>query len=184
MTTVARSGAGHGGRRRFGAGGRAAAHGDGVGRVGGAGGAGEEVRVPLVEREGRGLRLTASGEAYASYARAILGLHEEAMAAARGDRDPERGRVRVAAVTTAGAHPPAALATFVDQHPGVDLRLEVGTSERIWELFAAHEVDLLIGAGRRGTWTTRWCARCTGTCWWSWRRRGWRRSSTLAGRGG
>jgi DNA-binding transcriptional LysR family regulator len=106
----------------------------------------KEVRVPLVEREGRGLRLTASGEAYASYARAILGLHEEAMAAARGDRDPERGRVRVAAVTTAGEHIlPAALATFLDQHPGVDLRLEVGTSERIWELFAAHEVDLLIG---------------------------------------
>ena len=33
-----------------------------------------EVRVPLVERDGRGLRLTASGQAYSAYARAILGL--------------------------------------------------------------------------------------------------------------
>jgi Bacterial regulatory helix-turn-helix protein, lysR family len=31
-----------------------------------------EVRVPLVEREGRGVRLTASGRAYAGYARTIL----------------------------------------------------------------------------------------------------------------
>src|SRR5713101_5092480 len=63
-----------------------------------------EVRVPLVERDGRGLRLTASGQAYSGYARAILGLHEEGLAAARGDRDPERGRVRVAAVSTAGEY--------------------------------------------------------------------------------
>jgi len=33
-----------------------------------------EVRVPLVERDGRGLRLTTSGQAYSVYARAILGL--------------------------------------------------------------------------------------------------------------
>ena len=63
-----------------------------------------EVRVPLVEREGRGLRLTGPGQAYAGYARQILGLHEEALAAARSGQDPERGRVRVAAVTTAGEH--------------------------------------------------------------------------------
>ena len=43
-----------------------------------------------------------SSQAYPVYARAILGLHEEGLAAARGDRDPERGRVRVAAVSTRG----------------------------------------------------------------------------------
>ena len=41
-----------------------------------------EVRVPLVERDGRGLRLTGPGQAYAGYARAILGLHDEGLAAA------------------------------------------------------------------------------------------------------
>ncbi len=105
-----------------------------------------EVRVPLVERDGRGLRLTPSGQAYSAYARAILGLHEEGLAAARGDRDPERGRVRVAATTTAGEYLlPTALASFLNQHPAVDLRLEVGSSERLWALFAAHEADLVIG---------------------------------------
>ena len=105
-----------------------------------------EVRVPLVEREGRGLRLTASGRAYSGYARTILGLHEEGLAAARGDGDPERGRVRVAATATAGEYLlPAVLAGFLTHHPGVDLRLEVGSSERLWALFAAHEADLVIG---------------------------------------
>jgi DNA-binding transcriptional LysR family regulator len=94
-----------------------------------------EVGVPLVEREGRGLRLTTAGQAFAGYARTILGLHEEALAAARGHLDPEGGRVRVAAVTTAGEHVlPASLAAFLGRHPGVDLRLEVGTSEHVWAL--------------------------------------------------
>ena len=88
-----------------------------------------EVRVPLVERDGRGLRLTAAGQAYSRYARAILGLHEEGLAAARADRDPERGRVRVAAVSTAGEYLlPAVLASFLARHPAVDIGLEVGSS--------------------------------------------------------
>lgn len=106
----------------------------------------KEIRAPLVERDGRGLRLTGAGQAYAGYARQILGLHEEALAAARAGQDPERGRVRVAAVTTAGEYLlPAQLASFLGAHPGVDLRLEVGSSERMWAMFAAHEADVTIG---------------------------------------
>src|SRR5579875_294795 len=91
-------------------------------------------------------RLTAAGQAYAGYARQILGLHEEALAAARSGHDPERGRVRVAAVTTAGEHLlPGRLASFLGAHPAVDLRLEVGSSERMWAMFAAHEADVMIG---------------------------------------
>ncbi|GAA0663698.1 selenium metabolism-associated LysR family transcriptional regulator [Streptomyces thermocarboxydovorans] len=107
-----------------------------------------EVGVPLVERVGRGLCLTPSGQTYADYARTILGLHDEALTAARGDVDPERGRVRVAAVTTAGEHVlPTVIAGFLAHHPGVDLGLEVGTSEQVWGLLSAHEADLVI-AGR------------------------------------
>ncbi|MBO0803304.1 MAG: LysR family transcriptional regulator [Nocardiopsaceae bacterium] len=105
-----------------------------------------EVRVPLAERDGRGLRLTAAGASYAEYARKILGLHEEALAAARSGRDPEQGTVRVAAVTTAGEQLlPRQLASFLSAHPTVDLRLEVGSSERMWAMFAAHEADVMIG---------------------------------------
>ena len=105
-----------------------------------------EIRAPLVERDGRGLRLTGAGLAYAGYARQILCLHEEALAAARSGHDPEHGRVRVAAVTTAGEHLlPERLASFIKAHPGVDLKLEVGSSERMWAMFAAHEADVMIG---------------------------------------
>jgi DNA-binding transcriptional LysR family regulator len=107
-----------------------------------------EVKAPLVERDGRGLRLTAAGDAYAAYARRILGLHEEALAAARSGTDAARGLVRVAAVPTAGEHVlPATLASFLAANPSVDLRLEVGPSERIWAMFTAHEADVVI-AGR------------------------------------
>ncbi|HEY1917168.1 MAG TPA: LysR family transcriptional regulator [Streptosporangiaceae bacterium] len=107
-----------------------------------------EVGVPLLERDGRGLRLTGPGQAYAGYARSILGLHDEALAAARGESDPARGRIRVAAVTTAGEHVlPGLLKTFLDRYPQMDLQLETGTSERVWGLLAAHQADLVI-AGR------------------------------------
>jgi len=54
--------------------------------------------------------------------------------------------VRVAATATAGEYLlPTVLAEFLSHHPGVDLRLEVGSSERLWSLFAAHEADLVIG---------------------------------------
>jgi LysR family transcriptional regulator, low CO2-responsive transcriptional regulator len=107
-----------------------------------------EVGVPLLERHGRGLRLTGPGRIFAGYAREILGLQEEGLAAARGDADPERARVRVAAVTTAGEHIlPVVIASLRERHPGVALRLEVGNRERVWGLLAAHETDLVI-AGR------------------------------------
>jgi DNA-binding transcriptional LysR family regulator len=75
-------------------------------------------------------------------------MQDEAIAAARSEVDPERGRVRLAAVTTAADHLlPAALGGFLRRHPDVDLRLEVGSSEQVWALFEAHETDVVI-AGR------------------------------------
>jgi LysR family transcriptional regulator, low CO2-responsive transcriptional regulator len=105
-----------------------------------------EVKAPLVERDGRGLRLTPAGVTYAAYARRILGLHEEALAAARSGSDAGRGLVRVAAVPTAGEHLlSTALASFLAAYPAIDLRLEVGPSDRAWAMFAAHEADVMIG---------------------------------------
>ncbi|EHR50204.1 transcriptional regulator [Saccharomonospora marina XMU15] len=109
---------------------------------------GDEVGVPLLERNGRGLRLTPPGETFAEYARAMLGLHDEALSAARGDLDPAHGRIRLAAVTTAADHLlPAVLAGFRADYPDVQLRLDVGTSEHVWALLDRHETDLVI-AGR------------------------------------
>jgi len=105
-----------------------------------------EVGVPLVVREGRGLRLTEAGEVFAGYARRIIGLSDEAMAAAGGAVEPGRGRLRLAAVTSAGEHlTPDLLAAFLARHPEVDISLQVENRQRVWELLAHHEVDLAIG---------------------------------------
>jgi DNA-binding transcriptional LysR family regulator len=110
----------------------------------------KQVGVALVVRDGRGLRLTPAGEALAERARAALALLDEAVAAARGEADPDRGRLRLAAVTTAGEHlAPPLLQSFLHGHPGVSISLEVGNRRRVADLLAHHEVDLVIG-GRPG----------------------------------
>lgn len=107
-----------------------------------------EVGVPLLDRDGRGVRLTPAGLRYAGYARRILGLHAEALAAARGEAAPELGSVRLAAVTTAGEHLiPGLLASFRSRYPGVTLGLEVAPRGVVWPMLAGHEVDLVV-AGR------------------------------------
>jgi DNA-binding transcriptional LysR family regulator len=107
-----------------------------------------EVGVALVSRHGRKIRLTAAGRRYVEYARRILGLHAEAVAAARGEADPEHGSIRLAAVTTAGEHLiPALLASFRAKHPHIAIDLEVASRTRVWPMLAGHEVDLVV-AGR------------------------------------
>jgi LysR family transcriptional regulator, low CO2-responsive transcriptional regulator len=109
---------------------------------------GEEIGVPLLERDGRGVRLTPAGRRYADYARRVLGHLDEAGAAARGEADPERGHVRLGAVTTAGEHLlPGLLAAFRARHPAVELGVDVAPSTRVWAMLAAHEVDVVV-AGR------------------------------------
>lgn len=108
----------------------------------------DEIGIPLVDRHGRGVKLTAAGERYVEYARQILGLHDEAVRAARGEADPENGSVRLAAVTSAGELLiPAALASFRAEHPGVSLTLEVASRNAVWPMLSRHEVDLVV-AGR------------------------------------
>ncbi|MGH9041057.1 MAG: LysR family transcriptional regulator [Acidimicrobiia bacterium] len=106
----------------------------------------KEVGVALVAREGRGLRLTPAGGVFAGYARRILGLADEAVAAAGGAGDPGQGRLRLAAVTSAGEHlAPSLLAAFLARHPGAEVSLEVGNRQQVWDLLTHHEADLAIG---------------------------------------
>jgi LysR family transcriptional regulator, low CO2-responsive transcriptional regulator len=110
-----------------------------------------EVGVPLVDRHGRGVRLTPAGQCYVEYARKILGLHDEAVLAARGEVDPEHGAIRLAAVTTAGELLlPALLASFTAKYPGVDCKLEVASRKAIWPMLASHQADVVV-AGRPPT---------------------------------
>lgn len=108
----------------------------------------ESVGVELMERHGRGSRLTAAGRAFASYARRVLGLLEEGEQAAHGTHDPTQGTVRIAATTTAAEHLlPRSLALFRKAYPDAEVVVEVGNKQRVWAQMRHHEVDVVL-AGR------------------------------------
>ncbi len=105
-----------------------------------------ELNVALVARVGRGLAITPAGRVFDSYARRVLQMVDEGVAATRDALDPESGRVRLAAVTTAGEHVlPRFLASFRARHPHAEVSLEVGNRERLWQMLGEREVDLAIG---------------------------------------
>lgn len=102
--------------------------------------------IQLIRRDGRGLRLTEAGAVYADYVRRVLGLLDEAGTAAAAEADPERGLLRMAAVTTAGEQiVPHLLASFRKRHPQIGIQLEVGNRDRVRALLDRREVDLLLG---------------------------------------
>ena len=104
--------------------------------------------VPLVEADGRGLRLTPAGVIYADYVRRAAGLLDDAARAAAAAADPEHGELRIAAATTAAEQvAPALLAGFRLRHPGVGVLLESGNRQRVTALLERHRVDLVVGSG-------------------------------------
>lgn len=105
-----------------------------------------ELGIQLVERAGRGLVVTPAGVVFARYAKQVLALLETAKAATAEALDPERGQLRLAAVTTAGEHVvPKFLASFRDLHPEAGITLEVGNRDRVWDALEGHEADLAVG---------------------------------------
>ena len=107
-----------------------------------------DVGVSLFERHGRGLRLTDAGSIFAGYARQILGLMDESVAAARTGVAAETGRVRIGAVTTAGEYlVPGLLAGFRTTYPDMDVTLEVGVRDDVLSRLADHHLDVVV-AGR------------------------------------
>lgn len=105
-----------------------------------------EVGTPLTEREGRSVRPTPAGRAFAAYAADVVGLLEQGTRAAREAADSATREVRIAAVTTAGEHiVPPLLEAFSAGHPGVAVSLEVGNRERVFERVRTHQSDIAIG---------------------------------------
>jgi DNA-binding transcriptional LysR family regulator len=107
----------------------------------------------LVTPDGRGLRLTDAGREYASYVRRIIGLLDEAGLAAAARADPERGELRIAAVTTAAEQVvPAILGGFRREHPLTGVRLEAGNRDQVRSLLDRHQVDLVVGGRPEPGW--------------------------------
>jgi DNA-binding transcriptional LysR family regulator len=104
-----------------------------------------ELGVALTERAGRTLRPSAAGAAYAPYAADVLGLLEQGARAAREAAEQEPRGLRISAVTTAGEYlVPQLIQAFRERHPGLEISLDVGNREVVFQRVLDHEVDVAV----------------------------------------
>lgn len=98
---------------------------------------------PLLERDRKRTRLTREGEALVEYARRILNLHDEALAAVS---EPEiAGLVKIGTPDDyAAGFLPQVLSDFAETHPNVEVELRCETSAKIFRAFEKGEVDVAM----------------------------------------
>lgn len=105
-----------------------------------------QVGEPLFRKQGRDLVLTDAGEVVLAYARRILNLNDEAVAAVRG-RAIE-GLVRFGLPADfAEAWLPSALGRFKRAHPAVRIEAVVDRNRRLLERLDKGELDLVLAIG-------------------------------------
>ncbi|NMF91110.1 LysR family transcriptional regulator [Aromatoleum petrolei] len=104
----------------------------------------DAVGLPLYEQVGKRLYLTAAGEALAETARAMLNewlAFGQAIDAMKG---LERGRLRVALVSTAKYFVPRLLGSFCAEHPNIEIALEVLNRDGVVARLRENRDDLYI----------------------------------------
>ncbi|MBT9490580.1 MAG: LysR family transcriptional regulator [Rubrivivax sp.] len=103
------------------------------------------VGLPLFERSGRQVSLTTGGEYLLVYARRVLSALKDAEDAMARLKHVEAGRLDIGLVSTAKYFVPRLLARFREQHPGIELRLQVSANrEQLLALLRGNEIDLAV----------------------------------------
>jgi LysR family transcriptional regulator, low CO2-responsive transcriptional regulator len=105
-----------------------------------------EVGAPLLERDGRGVRPSPAGHAFAPYATDVVGLLEKGRRAAQEAAAATERSLRIAAVTTAAeSFVPALMRTFSLDRPDVRLALTVGNRGQVLDALVTHAADVAVG---------------------------------------
>ncbi len=105
----------------------------------------DDLGVPLFDRLGRAVRLTAHGEALLPHAEAVLREMEMARKAVDAGKSPQRGRIRLGVIPTLlpGAAAPA-VRDFARQFPAIEVELFEQTTERLIERLRLGDLDLAL----------------------------------------
>ncbi len=104
----------------------------------------ELVQQALFTREGRRLALTGAGEVLLDYARRVLNLHDEAIAAVNSGH--YSGSVRVGMVQDfAETLLPVLLARFAELHPDSQIYARVAGTAELLTLLQRGQLDIIIG---------------------------------------
>jgi LysR family transcriptional regulator, low CO2-responsive transcriptional regulator len=106
---------------------------------------GRELGCELFERAGRRIRLTDEGRAFAPYAVDVLGILDDGRRAVREASATAAKRLRIASVTTAAeSFVPPLMRGFANEHPDVELTLDVGNAEYVFDRVRGHLADVAI----------------------------------------
>lgn len=103
-----------------------------------------DVGLPLFERDGRGIRLTAAGREVLAAAERIDAVIADCAAGLAGLKSLANGRVAVGVVSTAKYFAPQMLAAFARSHPGIDIELVVGNREDTIAAFRDGRFDVAV----------------------------------------
>ncbi|OMQ23038.1 LysR family transcriptional regulator [Serratia oryzae] len=105
----------------------------------------ETLNTPLFERLNNRLHLTSQGVVYREYALQILNLLKQSREHMRQFDNPDSGTVNVGASHFCGVWLlPRIMADFKKTFPGVNIRLDISTTEKLSRKLAAHETDFII----------------------------------------
>jgi DNA-binding transcriptional LysR family regulator len=102
------------------------------------------VGLPLFERSRRAVRLTTTGEYFLVYVKRVFATLKEAEDAIASLRGLKGGRVVIGMVGTAEHFLPRLLASFSKEHPGIEIRLQVGNREQLGRALHDNDVDLAV----------------------------------------
>lgn len=102
----------------------------------------QAVGLVLFEPEGRGLRLTPHGELLLDTARQMFALWRRFEEQAGEMQGLKRGRLRIAAVTTAEYFLPDLLGPFAQTYPGIDIALAVENRDAVVQRLARGDDEL------------------------------------------
>lgn len=104
----------------------------------------QQVGLPLFERQGKSVGLTMTGEYLVVYARRVLATLKDAEDAVARLRGLEGGRLTVGMVSAAKYFVPHMLARFREEHPHIEVRLQLGNSQQLIEQLHRNDIDLAI----------------------------------------
>lgn len=115
-----------------------------------------QVGLPLFDRSSRSATLTTVGEYLLAHTQRVLAALRDAEDMVARIRGLESGALDVAMVSTAKYFLPRMLAQFRDAHPGVEIRLQVGSNrDQVVALLQQGEVELAVMGRPPVDWATR-----------------------------
>jgi DNA-binding transcriptional LysR family regulator len=102
----------------------------------------------LINRESNRISLTENGKVFLQYSERILALCEESCRALIDLKNGDRGNLTVGASQTIGTYlMPRVLALFAQNHPQIDLKVQVNSTRIIAKNVRNREIDIAVVGG-------------------------------------